>query len=291
MTQDGGADAVRVHVGPWTDAPIRTDGAAEFAVGDVHGQSRQLAAILDAMGGVSAGRGHLTLLGDLIDRGPDSVGALRWATLPAAELGFAGRTILLGNHEIFMHAAMGAGLPAMKAVWLWARNGGKAALAQLGLSSADAFEIPARVEPALRTAIGDAAFEELAAARSHREAGNLLFVHGGVRPGVPLSEWFSAPRLHLESEEHFAWIRDDFLLHEGPHEGGRIVVHGHTPEYRTLHAKGRQPLAGHHVLDGSRLGLDAGSFETGIVAGAEFRDGGYRIYLAVDEQALRGLGR
>ena len=59
-----------------------------------------------------------------------------------------------------------------------------------------------------------------------------------------------------------------------------MVVHGHTPEPRVLAAKGRRATPGWHRLDGWRLGLDGGSYQTGIVAGAEFRDGGYRVFTA-----------
>jgi serine/threonine protein phosphatase 1 len=48
--------------------------------------------------------------------------------------------------------------------------------------------------------------------------GDYLFVHAGVRPGVPLAE---------QREEDLLWIREEFLLSE--QDFGQTVIHGHTP--------------------------------------------------------------
>lgn len=271
-----------VTVSEWFDAPAISlpGGAREFAVGDVHGCRAQLEALTGAMAEAAGGEGHLTFLGDLIDRGPDSVGAVRWAGRPAAELGFAGKTMLLGNHEIFMLLSAAGGPRALGVLQLWARNGGEALLDQIAPHE-DAPDLlrPGRLRALISAAVGEETLRMVEGAGSHREAGSLLFVHGGLNPGVPLPIWFARPRLWVSSEDHFAWIRFPFLGHEGPHEGGRVVVHGHTPEHITLNWKdrrGKEP----HRLDGWRLGIDGGSYQTGAVAGAEFRDGAYRVYVA-----------
>ena len=62
-----------------------------------------------------------------------------------------------------------------------------------------------------------------------------VFVHAGIRPGVPL---------HAQDPEDLIWIRDEFLTDTRDH--GRLVVHGHTP--------------GRHVaLFPNRLNLDGGA--------------------------------
>jgi serine/threonine protein phosphatase 1 len=120
----------------------------------------------------------------------------------------------------------------------------------------------------------------LASAESHREVGNVLFVHGGVDPVVPIKEWFARSWLPLSRErDHFAWVREPFLHHQGPCEGGRFVVHGHSPEHRVMAWKG-YPLHRAHMLDGWRLGLDGGTVATRRVVGAEIQTGRYRLYAA-----------
>lgn len=265
---------MRVEVSDWMDAPVDAGGAREFAVGDVHGHSEPFAAILEAMGRESAGAGNLTLLGDLIDRGPDTPGALALAARAPEQMGFASRTALLGNHETFMRMFLAGGVEARRARGLWLRNGGLSVFEQYGVDPAD----PAAPER-LRQAMGGAVSALVDGIVGWREAGNLLFVHAGVDPDVPLAEQLAAPMHHISDEWHYTWIRFPFLGHEEPFEGGRVVVHGHTADRATLRWKGR-PDAEPHRLDGWRLGLDAGSYQTGLVAGAEFRDGGYRVYVA-----------
>jgi serine/threonine protein phosphatase 1 len=162
---------------------------------------------------------------------------------------------------------------------LWFRNGGKSVLSELGLSPAE-FRA-ADLEPALCAALGTPVVAEIKASGSHRETGSLLLVHAGVDPLQRLDLWFSKRRVWLSDENHYAWIRFPFLGHHGRFEGGRIVVHGHTPEAMVMRWKGLDRPPGTHELDGWRLGLDGGSYQSGIVAGAEFRDGAYRIWLAV----------
>ena len=62
-----------------------------------------------------------------------------------------------------------------------------------------------------------------------------LFVHAGVRPGVPLD--------HL-SRRDLLWIREPFL--SSRERFGAIVVHGHTP-------------TADPVLRANRIGIDTGA--------------------------------
>lgn len=271
---------VPVRVGEWRSAPVRIGDAREFAIGDSHGLSGHLEALLEAMGASSGGQGHLTMLGDLCDRGPDSIGCYRAAFgRSPSGMGFSGRTGLLGNHEIFLICVLTGGSLSVNALPLWLRNGGGAVLDEIRALGFDP-DSHASLAAALGAALGPAIREEIIGLASHREAGNLLFVHGGVRPGVPLSQWFARRRLNYTTDDHFAWIRFPFFGHEGPFEGDRIVVHGHTPEPSVQNWKHGGGLPGVHELDGWRLGLDGGSYATGLVAGAEFRDGAYRTYVA-----------
>ncbi len=67
-------------MGPWKTLPAHAADAQVFAIGDVHGQADTLAATLDAIASVP--RSHLVrrliFLGDLIDRGPQSLTAISY---------------------------------------------------------------------------------------------------------------------------------------------------------------------------------------------------------------------
>ena len=67
----------------------------------------------------------------------------------------------------------------------------------------------------------------------------LLFVHAGVRPGIPLSQ---------QREEDLLWIRNDFLLSET--RFGKIIIHGHTPVLAP-------------DVRSNRINIDTGAYATG----------------------------
>ena len=69
--------------------------------------------------------------------------------------------------------------------------------------------------------------------------GDFLFVHAGIRPGVPLRK---------QREEDLLWIREEFLSCEQQFE--KFVVHGHTPV--------RTP-----DMRSNRINIDTGAFATG----------------------------
>jgi hypothetical protein len=69
--------------------------------------------------------------------------------------------------------------------------------------------------------------------------GDFLFVHAGIRPGVPIRK---------QSEEDLLWIREEFLSSEQRFE--KFVVHGHTPV--------RTP-----DIRSNRINIDTGAFATG----------------------------
>lgn len=69
--------------------------------------------------------------------------------------------------------------------------------------------------------------------------GEFLFVHAGIRPGIPIRK---------QREEDLLWIREEFLSCEQRFE--KFVVHGHTPvptpDFRS-----------------NRINIDTGAFATG----------------------------
>ena len=220
--RDATSSTVSLEITDWFEAPIDLpDAACEFAIGDVHGHLAQLECLLPAMARAAGGRGHLTFLGDLIDRGPSSLACVRAATRPAEALGFEGRTLLLGNHEMLMLMAVSARPDAADAQDVWVANGGDRTLAEAGQTPNTLMLRTELCRTALERALGEEAAQSVSSAGLSRQAGNILFVHAGIDPGVPLARALERPRLTLSDDRHPCWIRFPFLHHEGAFEGGR----------------------------------------------------------------------
>jgi len=95
------------------------------------------------------------------------------------------------------------------AIAFWLENGGAATLASYGADPAD---------PDSWDAVPDSHLDFVRACRLSWSAGDYLFVHAGVRPGVPLGR---------QDPFDLLWIREPFLSYGG--ELDFVVVHGHTP--------------------------------------------------------------
>jgi serine/threonine protein phosphatase 1 len=267
-----------VEISPWKPAPFALNGETVFAVGDVHGCLDEMTALLDTIGTLAAEASaprRLVYLGDMIDRGPDTIGVLkRWAE-PERLRGVDRIDRVIGNHEIIMLLALRGEAQAEKAstMWLGDRTGGGKVLAEMRAAVRDPL---APVSYALAVeAFGEDVMRLLLAQRSHVSLGNTVFVHGGLEGGTD-NEAFLATPWTAGMQARWAWITKGFLDWQGGF-GGTLVVHGHTPPGK------HWPLAqmeDPHLFLHDRLGLDAGSALTGIVAGAEIRDGRYRILKA-----------
>jgi serine/threonine protein phosphatase 1 len=149
----------------------------------------------------------LVHLGDYVDRGPDSAGVVArlagGSPLPGVPV-----VNLMGNHERTMLDALHG---ERAAVTDWRISGGREALASWGLD--------ADGDPALWAAgIPPAHLDFVRGLALHHRLGGYLFVHAGLRPGVPLE---------AQEEDDLLRIRGSFLSSEADH--GAVVVHGHTP--------------------------------------------------------------
>lgn len=193
----------------WLKAPGQLPvGTRIYAIGDVHGCADKLKTLHDAIRADlkenPTSGACLVHLGDFIDRGPDSAGALELA------MGFSACPVvnLRGNHEDTLLAALDGDSPSATD---WMYYGGTQALASWGLDPAAPRESWATGIPAAHVAF-------LRSLRLHHRVGPYLFVHAGIRPGVPFEE---------QKPEDLMRIRGAFLDSEADH--GMIVVHGHTP--------------------------------------------------------------
>jgi len=210
-----------------------------YAIGDVHGCLDKLtaveAALRDDLAAYPVENYRTILIGDYIDRGPESCGVLEWIAHRRADLHLL---TLRGNHEAMMEAFLAD--PDGAALALWTANGGDAALASFGLSGTGPF---AWNDAAARRALAD----DMHAALDARAAGvieglsmtaafgDYIFVHAGLRPGIALD---------AQCDEDLLWIRDPFLGSDA--DFGAVVVHGHTPMRRV-------------DLRPNRIGLDTGA--------------------------------
>jgi serine/threonine protein phosphatase 1 len=271
--------ALPVEISEWKPAPFALGGETVFAIGDVHGCASELRVLLDAiarLAGEASGKRRLIYLGDMINRGPDSVGVLeQWAGSEEAH-GVDHVDRVMGNHEIMMLLTVIGGPHAHKAetMWLSKPMGGSALLDQMRARTGRPDAKPDQA--LLRAALGEAVVHRLWGMRSHVRLGNTLFVHGGLDPHADPDEFLTRPWT-IFTEARWAWINHGFLDWKAGFKGSTLVVHGHTPPDKHRAISGMDDP---HLFEGDRLGLDGGSARTGIVTAAEIQGGRYRILKA-----------
>jgi len=174
-----------------------------FAIGDIHGCVDELAVMLKAIAPTEGDK--VVFVGDYIDRGPASRDVVD--LLLEFQEG-PGETIFLkGNHEDMLLGFVG--LPGHYGE-SFLFNGGAPTLESYGISEADL--------PVAREFIPASHLEFFGGLRNSYLRPPYLFVHAGVKPGLPLDE---------QTDEDLLWIRHDFIFH--PHQLDATVVFGHTP--------------------------------------------------------------
>ena len=218
-------------------------GERVYAIGDIHGRLDLFERLLGMIRRDNATRTpahvQLVLLGDLIDRGPESAELVRRC------MKFAEQTnqfvVLKGNHEAIMVESLSGDFAALS---LWLEFGGDAALSSWGIDAA-LIEEGASTE-LLRTARSLVPKKTLAWLRKLPltwQSGDYLFVHAGIRPGVELAQ---------QMEEDLLWIRGEFLGSDTDH--ACLVVHGHSISEHGV------------VVRNNRIGIDTGAYRTGILS-------------------------
>lgn len=196
-----------------------TEGQRLYAIGDVHGRRDLFDATVARIRSDLARRPHarprVVCLGDYVDRGPDSRGvieslmALRDSDLPA--------DFMLGNHDSYVEAYLSDPDWYDRSYhWLHPVMGGGATLASYGVPGASPDD-PGRTRAAFARALPPRHRAFLQSCALWRRIGGYVFVHAGIRPGVPLE--------HQERDDCI-WIREPFLSCEA--DFGYKVVHGHT---------------------------------------------------------------
>ena len=239
-------------------------GARVYAIGDIHGRLDLFEQLIAAIDADDARRGPadttVVLLGDLIDRGPSSAGVID------AARGWSERRklrMIAGNHEeMFLDS-----FDRIETLRHFLRYGGKETLLsypldlvlyqQLSLEGLQA--LMPRIVPAEHIALIEEMEDRVA-------IGDYLFVHAGIRPGVPLEQ---------QKLSDLRWIRTTFT--EDPGDHGVVVVHGHTicEEVEQLP---------------NRIGIDTGAFMSGRLTALGLEGTG-RWYLTACDSKARADGR
>jgi len=219
--------------------PRVPDGVRAYAVGDVHGRDDLLANMLDKIRHDIASRplarNHVVLLGDLIDRGPDSKGVierLRRFQIEGCEL-----HVITGNHEEVLLRLLKGNYEVLPS---WLKFGGSETLESYGVDVQRVRNVDeATALRMIRSAIPESHQSFLRSLQDTVRIGDFLFVHAGIRPGVGLLE---------QMQSDLRWIREPFLSDGGDH--GFLVVHGHT-------------ISDEVVERQNRIGIDTGAYATG----------------------------
>lgn len=216
-----------------------------YAIGDVHGRAdllqRLLARVREDGEGTAAGTEKVVVyLGDYIDRGFDSRVVID--ILLDEPLGGFEAVHLKGNHEDCL-------LRFLDDVSIgpdWFAIGGDATAMSYGARIPKGLTLTERfdhIHAELRAKIPARHLEFLGRLELMHQAGDYVFVHAGIRPGVPLEQ---------QEPDDLMWIRDEFL--NSPDTQGKVIVHGHS-----ITATARPEIHDH------RIGIDTGAYATNVL--------------------------
>lgn len=217
--------------------PAIPAGQRVYAVGDVHGRLDLFEAVIAAIEADDAVRmpseTTIVLLGDLVDRGPDSAGVLAAARALTARRKVR---IIAGNHEeMFLQSR-----DDTETLRHFLRFGGRETILSYPVDIATYRELTVEETQDLMLQIVPADdFDFMEGFEDSITIGDYLFVHAGVRPDVALED---------QKPKDMRWIREPFLSHDGDLPG--FVVHGHS-------------ITQDVDVQANRIGIDTGAFSSG----------------------------
>jgi serine/threonine protein phosphatase 1 len=166
-----------------------------LAIGDIHGQSAAFRALLEV---IKPTRDDvLVLLGDYINRGPDSRGVIERILRLREETQLI---CLRGNHEQMLLDAHRSGDGGL----FWIECGGDETLRSFGCDDVESMP--------------DYVFDFLNETRLYYETEKFIFVHANVDAEVPMES---------QSANTLLWRH---LEYAPAHCSGKVVICGHTPQ-------------------------------------------------------------
>ncbi len=205
---------------------------SKFAISDIHGCSRTFNALLDKIAFSQAD--ELFLLGDYIDRGPDSRGVID-TIFKLRESGYRIHC-LRGNHEQMLLDV----LENTYSRFHWYANGGVRTLESFEKMEAEA--------------IGPGYIDFFSKLDFYFAIDNFLLVHAGLNFNHP------SP---LSDTVAMLWVRNWYERIDYQWLGERIIIHGHTPisekeirqQWKQLDERRYLNIDGGCVFAGVRQGL------------------------------------
>lgn len=223
-----------------------------YVIGDLHGCMELFQDALEKIDAHAMAAGHtapsLVLLGDYIDRGPQSAQVL--ARIFEMQQDNPEHVIcLMGNHEKMMFEFIDD--PAGRGT-RWLKFGGRDTLQSYGLNVAgknmdaeDLTELSMELEAAMPAGLLD----WMRNLPVRYQNGNIVCVHAAMSPRKPLEK---------QDDRVLLWGHPDFM--STPRQDGLWVAHGHT----IVKTAGCQ---------NSRIALDTGAYQTGTLSVAALSEG------------------
>lgn len=200
-----------------------------FAIGDIHGCLTKLQKLMDLLP-LDPRRDTLVFLGDYIDRGPDSKGVIDY--LLELKQKVANVVFLSGNHEqMFLNYYL-----HNKGRELYLLNGGESTIISYGRAG---------LKDGRNMNVPESHLKFFTSLRISYETDDYLFVHAGLKPGVPREN---------QDTEDMLWIRREFT--DADEDFGKTVVFGHSSQ--------DEPLLEEH-----KIGIDTGAVYGGKLTAIE----------------------
>jgi serine/threonine protein phosphatase 1 len=222
--------------------------AVIYAVGDVHGclsLLRRLETQIVEDAAAVAGEKWIVMIGDYVDRGPESAQVIDHLLSPPPE-GFR-RFCLAGNHEAEMANFMRA--PSANSSWLG--FGGRETLLSYGIPEQKfaAGQSRRALQQVVASYVPAEHLQFIARLPAMLETPHFVFVHAGLRPGIATAD---------QALQDLLWYRDDFA--ETYLTLGKTVVHGHTIRDEVLITPGR-------------IAIDTGAYAKGRLSAVRLAGG------------------
>ena len=236
--------------------PKVPEGERYYVIGDIHGRcdlfDELIVAIEDDDRRAGPAQTTVVLLGDLVDRGPESARvietAMQWGERRSVRY-------IAGNHEeMFLES-----FEDKEMLRHFLKHGGRETVLSYGIKKKRYNELSLKELQAELDKLVPAEHRNfLAAMEDIMIAGDYVFVHAGIDPKRSIED---------QKSSDMRWIRDRFLKHREPLS--HVVVHGHTIFEDVEHTD-------------YRIGIDTGAFRTGNLTALVLENDERRLIRALE---------